>query len=246
MGIAFRKAAKHILDFIFPPKCELCGEIDTKSSYAYLCSKCFSEYKEIRGPVCTVCGVPFVSEEATSHVCANCLKERPRFDSSYSAGIYGGRLEDTIKAYKYGRKRFLFKPLSDFAIERFKENQIAQFDLLIPVPSSMKKLKARGFDHIYLIANELSMLTGKPLIWTNLMKTTDTAPQVELTMKERKTNIEGSFSLKEPDQIKGKDILLIDDVYTNGSTLNECARVLKKSGKARSVFCYTIARTVFS
>ncbi len=241
----FSNSFKGILDFVFPPVCSICGKTDSDSKYALLCDGCINEFKIIEEPFCTICGTPFISKEVENHPCSQCLKTRPYYNRSRSAGIYSGTLEDTIKTYKYKKVRSLFKPLSDFMFSRIEENfHEFSFDYVVPVPLSGKRLRNRGFHNAYLLAKTISEKRSIPVNFRNLIKFKDTKPQVELKFKERKTNILGSFKIMNTEMFKEKSILLIDDVYTTGNTLNECAKVLKKEGKAQRVECFTLAKTM--
>ena len=240
-------SAKSILDFIFPPKCILCSQVDHSSSYPFLCSKCKSEFKPIREPFCTICGMPFLSVHTENHICSACLKEKPRFKILRSAGIYGGTLESAIKAFKYGKRRFLHKPLADFILEICSASlHDLEFDLIVPVPISKRKLRERGFNQAYLLASRIAFTLGKTVDWQNLVKAKETHPQVEMELRKRKLNVEDSFIIKEPQLYKGKKVLLIDDVCTSGSTLNECSRILKRQGGVKKIYCLTLARTLIN
>jgi ComF family protein len=238
-------SVKKILDFIFPPNCIICSEIDHSSRYPFLCSRCISDFKPILTPLCTICGSPFFSSDTERHTCLACLNSKPRFDGSRSAGIYEGTLEKALKAFKYGRARQLAKPLADFILSR-SESFIDEihFDLVVPVPTGPRKLKERGFNQALLIARLISKKLGHHLNFENLYKSRETTPQVEFQINERRKNVQGSFAVRDSSVFENKSVLLIDDVFTTGSTLNECARVLKKEGKASEVYCLTAAKTV--
>ena len=242
--LSSNKFFKGILDFAFPPKCILCSKGDHSSIYPFLCSACLEDFNPIKEPFCTICGEPFSSKYAENHICTSCLSKKPKFDSSRSAGIYRDKLQNAIKLFKYGRKRFLYKPLSRFMNHsggKFFEGE--RFDLIVPVPPSLKKLRERGFDQAFLLAKEAGIHFKIPIDITHFIKIKDTKPQVDLDFKDRMKNIAGSFSVKNHGVFEDKKLLLIDDVHTTGSTLNECAKVLKKYGGAKEVHCLTVART---
>ena len=241
----FRSAFKNILDLAFPPKCELCGQIDPESTYPFLCKLCHNDFKSIDEAICSICGTPFLTSFASSNACETCFEDKPFFDESRSAGIYETKLKDAIKLYKYQKKRHFYKPLSKFVLKNlalYLEN--LNFDSIISVPMSSKRLRTRGFDHAYLLAREIGEYTNTNVDFQNLYKNRETEAQVELAYKDRKPNIKDSFSMKYPSKLVGKNVLLVDDVQTSGATLNECAKVLKKEGKAKQVYCVTVARTI--
>lgn len=158
-------------------------------------------------------------------------------------------IKNLIQKFKYEPFiKELAKPLSSLIIEHFQLldnpplflNEKESF-ILVPIPLEKKRLKWRGFNQAEEIAKELGSFLGIPLITDCLRKTRETIPQVELPPKARKENIKGVFSLREGKLVKNKKILLLDDVYTTGSTLKECARILKEAG-AREIIGVVVAR----
>ena len=119
----------------------------------------------------------------------------------------------------------------------------SSYDLLIPVPLHKSRLRQRGFNQTVILGNILKKKYHLPLRANILQRTTHTPPQVTLPVKERKANMRNAFKVNEPGSVEGKTILLLDDVYTTGATMNECARILKKSGASR-VDGFVIARAV--
>jgi len=115
--------------------------------------------------------------------------------------------------------------------------------MVMPVPLHRKRLKHRGFNQALLLAQGVAMHFGCMLSFDNLLRTRQTRPQVELSGEERALNVKGAFSLLHPQEVKNRGILLIDDVFTTGATMNECARMLKLAG-ARSVVAFTLARAM--
>lgn len=171
--------------------------------------------------------------------------EKRFFDSARTAGIYEGKLEEAVKRYKYAGRTFLYKPLSDFALLRLEKFITSLgIDVVVPVPLNAKRLRKRGFHHSFLIAREISKSLGCKVDHSNLIKHRDSTPQVELMLKERRDNIKGTFSIRGDHTFKDEVVLLVDDVITSASTLNECAKVLKNRGSAKCVHCLAVAGTI--
>lgn len=120
---------------------------------------------------------------------------------------------------------------------------LLNIDMIMPVPLHPKRLRQRGFNQALLLAHRISMRHDIPLVYDNLARVRPTRPQVELTGEERVKNVAGAFSLRFPEIVENKHILLIDDVFTTGATMNECAAVLKSAGAEQVTAC-TLARAI--
>lgn len=166
------------------------------------------------------------------------MTDEPSFEYARSYGIYDGALEEAIRLLKYHGVRRLSIPLSELLLEL----QMPEIDVVIPVPLYKKRLKERGFNQSALIARNISKRINKPLLINSLIKIRDTLPQVGLNVNERRRNVKGAFSVRDARGIYKKNILLIDDVLTTGSTVRECSKVLKKAG-AENIHVITIARS---
>jgi ComF family protein len=118
----------------------------------------------------------------------------------------------------------------------------AKFDIIVPLPVTEKRLKERGFNQSFIIAEEIGALTDKPLEYTSLCKIRETADQYSLSREERSRNIRGAFAVRNAGRVREKRILLVDDLFTTGNTAREASRILLKS-KAKEVHLFTLART---
>ena len=177
-----------------------------------------------------------------THACGECIQTSPYFDKAISAGPYKDTLAEAIKLFKYKKKIHIGKALAEEVMKRFsKENP--PVSLLIPVPLHPKRLREREFNQSAIIASVISSRFEISMLTDVLLRQRYTKPQVELGFRERKENVEGAFTIQNKEAIKGRNIILVDDVFTTGSTVNECAKVLKKNG-ADKVYVVTIARMV--
>jgi ComF family protein len=151
---------------------------------------------------------------------------------------------EAVHRLKYGRHTSLSRPLSALVRKTFLECwDGTTVDLLIPVPLHLKRLRQRGFNQAHLLIRRWAKHDGIPFDGLTLLRNRWTEPQTALSRKERKKNIKDAFLIKYRERIRGKKIVLVDDVYTTGSTVNECARVLMKAG-AELVDVLTLARAV--
>jgi len=163
------------------------------------------------------------------------------YDQALSVGYFEGSLREAIHQFKYRPCRSLGLPLGSWMAENIRE--LSGFDIVVPVPLHRKRLHQRGFNQALLLAHRISVAYDIILSFDNLARIRYTRPQVELSATERIANVEGAFALRRPVDVVEKRVLLVDDVYTTGSTLNECSIVLKKEG-AETVAALTLARAV--
>ena len=153
-------------------------------------------------------------------------------------------LRRVVQKFKYGRKVSLGRPLGQLMAQGCAEflNE-CPVELILPVPLHPKRLRWRGFNQSVLLARQVSRAYGIPVDPFVVRRNKETPPQTQLTEEERRKNVRGVFSLNPQKRIEGKRVLLVDDVYTSGATVNECSRVLKKGG-AQEVYVVTLARAV--
>lgn len=233
-----------LAEVIFPTTCMTCGVVLDYQRLPVFCEDCFSRIKFIRSSLCSCCGIPFGAAGEQDHLCGDCIVAAPAFSLARSAGHYENALLDAIHQFKYRGKtsvgKSLGKLMADFA---YPGLNIADYSLVIPVPLHRRRLRERGFNQAVILAREIARRFSLPLDFTTLKRHMYTNPQVSLGKKEREKNVRGAFVVKREDRIQDKDIILVDDVYTTGSTLRECARILKKHG-ARQVAALTLARAV--
>jgi len=239
-----------LMDLIYPPRCGVChaflqeDAVNHEGEEMDLCRRCFNSFVETTSPLCPSCGRPFGSGGGEDHTCADCLAARPSFDIARSPYIYEGLLMTAIHELKYARKTSLARslgPLLASYAARWLGNPVEKL-LVMPVPLHPRRLRQRGFNQSLLLARHVASRLEADLDCFSLRRTRFTQPQTNLTSDERKKNVRRAFGVVETSSLKGRAVLLIDDVATTGSTLNECARVLKKTG-VKEVSCLVLART---
>jgi len=238
MGFIF----KTIIDFIFPPTCAICGKCFSAEKEVVICPNCISQIKYIESPQCSQCGKPFYSEVAADHHCGECLTTRRYFNRARAMGCYDGTLRKAIHLFKYKLKNNLAFSLASLMADRMQSFFVGvAYHLIIPVPLHPGRLRERGFNQSLSLARLLSTHYEIPLNRYSLTRGKITKPQVGLSERNRKDNMRGAFLLSERSKVVDKNILLVDDVYTSGNTVDECSKVLIKAG-ARKVDVLTLAR----
>ncbi len=226
----------------FPSACRRCGILLERPGERLLCPSCRSALKACRAPYCPSCG-RFFEGDGSPHPCAACLRQPPLLSAHRSAARYDGAVKDVVLLFKYRGLRPLGRPLAGLLHAAIEDGDPPWrgADFLVPVPLHRRRRRERGFNQAEVLAGELSALTGIPVLSDALRKTVNLRPQTSLRSEARRANIRGAYRVARPEAIREKTIVLVDDVCTTGSTLGECARVLKGAGAA-DVRGVTVAR----
>lgn len=226
----------------FPSFCELCSALLEFPEERVICRSCWEGVRRSSSFCCICCGRYFESS-IQSQLCHGCLERRPPFSYHRSCGKYQGNLKDIILLYKYRRFQILGKDLAHFAYRSLdKEEEIWwEVNAVLPVPLHPKRKKQRGFNQAQIIARELALLRGIELVEGRLVKVKNVPPQTFLEVEKREKNVSGAFRVINGEKLKGKVVLLVDDVYTTGSTIRECSSVLKDAG-VKEVRALTLAQ----
>jgi ComF family protein len=194
-------------------------------------------------PLCAVCGIPFAGA-GEDHPCSSCVKSPPAFDTARAALIHDGPGRGLIHEFKYNLKTHLRRPLGLLMVENLADFAAARRpDLIVPVPLHVKRLRKRGFNQALLVAELLAQEWRIPLHRQAMERMRWTEPQVNLAAELRRENVKGAFCVPDMALVAGKRVLLVDDVFTTGSTVDECARMLKKAG-ATDVLVATVTRVL--
>ena len=231
-----------VLSVFLPPRCIKCGRVLPGGDDG-LCQDCFNEVSFISRPYCEKCGHPLDEEPANRKLyCASCLQNhRSPFRLSRSAFRYDDGSKNLILSFKFMDKTENAKVLGRWLFNAGKDIWNQGADVLIPIPLHYTRLLRRRYNQSALLCHELSRLCGLPVEYTAVERHRKTRPQVEFSGHARIKNVKNAFRIRHPERIRGKHIVLVDDVMTTGSTLKECALVLHKAGAA-SVDTLTVAR----
>ena len=232
------------LDTFFPPLCHLCKAPLPEGGELHLCPPCLGSVPFIASPHCIRCGVPFGTDGGVDHLCGACTAAPPPYTAARAAMLFAGPVRDLIHRFKYDRKVHLRRPLGLLTMSRLDEFVAAQgADLVVPVPLHSRRLRERGYNQAILLGELLARHWRLPLSRRSLRRVRWTEPQITLSAAERSANVRNAFAVEEAGRIEGKRLILVDDVYTTGSTVCECARVLHRAGAA-AVIVVTAARAV--
>ena len=219
---------------------------------ASCCRDCLDALTAISEPLCMCCGMMFMQPQEDSHLCGDCILQPKKFGMARATMVYDQQSMAIIHRFKYAGKIQLAKPFGGLMGHTYMRYwHPDSIDLILPVPLHHKKFRYRGFNQSYLmVASWKSNSALKPLAAFNkrirtdvLIRSKATVSQTGLGRHQRLKNIKGAFGVRLPEAVEGKRVLLTDDVYTTGATVNECAHSLLKAGAAR-VDVLTLARAV--
>jgi ComF family protein len=238
-----------LFDWLYPPRCRACRGRILGRDAEYFCEHCREHIQLVDHPLCNVCGRPFPDANGDDHECGVCLERPPQFIAARAWACYPREddhpLREVVQKFKYARKVSLGRPLGRLMARGCQEflREIDP-DVIVPVPLYPKRLRWRGFNQSVLLAREVSRAYGIHMDPFLLQRRHETAAQTRLAEEERRRNVRGAFTLDPDRPIRGKRVLIVDDVYTSGATVNECSRTLKQGG-AKEIYVLTLARAVY-
>lgn len=230
------------LELIYPEKniCFICETYDESIGSSYICPSCWKKAKKLLPPLCSKCSKP-IDYVSSINLCPECNTHKRYFELSKSPFLYEGEIKKAIYKYKYYNKHYYYKFFGNILINFMKENNYLNFDYIVSVPLHSSKMRIRGYNQSELIAKYLSKELNIPY-FDALKRTRKTIKQSTQSKEERRKNLENAFSIKNsPIELIHKTVLLVDDIYTTGSTVNECSKVLINYG-IKKVYVITIAR----
>jgi ComF family protein len=236
-----RKFSRHLFSLVFPDECRICEQPLEEVSRIPVCPSCLAKPAQLDAEYfCVQCRAPFQSRFPLDEEgrCGLCRRGLLGFDAAYSFGFYEGELRELIHLFKYERVETLAKPLGRLLSIALPRQQ--SFDAIVPMPLHWRKRWQRGFNQSALLAREVSRRTHVPVNHA-LRRVRNTAAQAGLTNTKRRLNVSGAFRAKNRADLRGRQVLLVDDVMTTGATASSCARVLKRAG-ASQVTLLTLAR----
>ncbi|MEM7619726.1 MAG: ComF family protein [Pseudomonadota bacterium] len=236
------KLASDVANVFLPPLCLACHT--SLTTHNAVCPKCWSQINFIAPPFCDRLGIPLPYHTEGQMLSTQALTHPPVYDHARSAAYFEGPMRHLIHAFKYADRH---EAIDLFArwLQHAGQDVLESADFLLPVPLHYQRLWARRFNQSAFLAKALSGYTGIPHNPFLLKRRKNTQSQVGLTLKQRQSNVSGAFHIDKTQikLLKGKEIVLVDDVLTSGSTVEACAGVLKKAG-ANKVNVLTIARVV--
>ena len=229
-----RQAAAAALDLVFPPQCAGCGAPGRP-----LCARCAQLVAPVPAEICAHCGRP---QPAATALCGQCRQGHSRLLLARAAALHIHPLREAIHALKYENRPELAQPLARYLVAVFQaapwDGLPQPIDAVVPVPLHAQRREERGYNQSELLASELCRVTGLPLEPAWLERTQATRQQVGLNAAERRQNVAGAFAAA--GSVRGHVLLLVDDVYTTGATLDACAEAATAAG-ARAAYALTLA-----
>lgn len=224
------------VNFLYPIRCSFCNIIIHKNSKYFLCDDCIKKIKFIDENSCIMCGKElFVGYK---RLCADCRLVKHSFDKACSVVEYSGEIKKALINYKFFEKRTIQNTFIKLLLDKI--TVFNNIDMVIPVPLHAKRMRQRGFNQSESLAKEIASELKCEYDNKSLIRIKDTISQSKLNRLKRLKNLKNVFKVLNYDIINSKDILLIDDIYTTGTTVSECAKALKFSG-ANKVYVLTIA-----
>ncbi len=223
---------KSIIDLIYPKNiyCICCGAIiDNKSKYS-ICDKCIRKIHWIEDKFCEKCG-RIIERDYVDTRCKDCKSKAHQFNQGYVCTKYGLYERVLMMDYKYGDKAYIGKILAEIMAERIAVETL-EVDLIIPVPIHASRKKKRGYNQAEILSKEIGRKLGKRNLNTAVIRTKKTKPMKSLNVNEREENVMKAFQIRGRyrEDLIGKKVLLIDDIYTTGSTANSLSRLLVEEG----------------
>ena len=227
---ALRGLGSALLDFVYPPHCSLC-KAPLQEDERVVCEGCWSKIQVISGPHCATCGCPLDEPAPT---CTNCESETLLFDRARILSPFDETIQSLIHLLKYKGKRSIGHRLGAMLGELIASDGDSDgADVIVPVPLHPSRKKERGYNQSALVASAIGDRLGVGTNTDLLVRTRRTATQTKLNAEERVKNVTGAFEVVHPEPVRGKGVLLVDDVLTTGATVNACAQALLEAGAKR-------------
>ena len=238
----FRRFWRLGLDLVYPQHCLSCGAWVGRSNAGHICGECASKVQLIGPEQCRRCGMPLGPYTAVRKECIHCRGAVLRFKAVSAPCRYEGVVRELIHAFKYRKATFLAAAFGEMMIRDLAgADMVKEASAVVPVPLHRRKWAARGYNQAELLAERIVRHYGLPLLVGNLTRVRYTPSQTRLSRAQREENLRGAFAVRRPEDLKGRKILLCDDVMTTGATGSECARVLLAAG-AKAVYVSVAAR----
>ncbi len=220
------------IDFVFTSFCPICDGQVFKDGYSYVCQECLDTLAWVRGTRCKLCGIPMSGMDFQGLTCASCREENLLFDQGRCMFVMEERSRGLIHDIKYHGARMILRDMPSWVDRCDGFREYLEGTVLVPVPLHRRRMGKRGFNQSEWIAHALRKAVGPSVDVVHALKRRKNTPtQTELDRNQRKANVKNAFALVRKNHLRKEDrIMLVDDVFTTGATLNACAEVLKEHG----------------
>ena len=227
------------ITFLYPAECRVCEEFLGTTSIPYICNNCWQDIHFLEPPWCDICGTPSING-----LCDTCAITPPRYGKLRTVAFYQTTLQQAIHFFKFEKKKGLARHLIHLINAHIPlDCSIAEYDFILPVPIHKKRLRERGFNQATLLANGIAKAGEVPILTNTLVRHRHTVAQSSLDREARQQNLIGAFEIRNPNIIRGKRLLIFDDVFTTGATIREIVNELWTADPAE-VDVLTLARTL--
>lgn len=227
--------AEWLLNALFPRRCPFCQRALSKGTL--VCDRCLGKLRIIESPFCLKCGKPVSKDQ---ELCMDCQRREHQFCSGRSVFLYNKPMKKAIYRFKYENKREYASFFADAIVQNLTEyGKYLGVDGIVPIPLHPRRERSRGYNQAALVARKIGAEWEIPVYENLLIRKTNTRPLKNQTEEQRKNNLKNAFLIK-ANGVQLKKILLVDDIYTTGSTIDEAARTLKEGG-ANEVFFISIS-----
>jgi competence protein ComFC len=232
LAIPGSKWGRALRDVFFPPVCVHCGRLVEDSRYEHLCVFCAARIEIVGPPHCDTCGFPYAGELAGERTCPHCEALEPEFGAGKTAALYRGPMASLVQRLKYHRGEYLDGDIARIAAAAPGFAAFLRGATLVPVPLHRRKERERGFNQTRLIAEAFASVgSGGAAVVSALQRVVDTKTQTRLNRDQRQANLKNAFAMAPGRSLTpGARIVLVDDIFTTGATLNACAAVLRRAG----------------
>lgn len=228
-----QKADTILLDLLYPPRCPVCdGVADSK---ARICQKCRKKVQQVKEPSCMKCGKPL--SDMRKEFCLDCDRKKHNFSQGKAVWVYENEIKKSIYRFKYQNKREYGRVYAEEIAARYGQwIKSKQIQVIVPVPLHKKRKRKRGYNQAEVLAKELGRILGLPVDTELLVRVRDTSPQKILNDAERKNNLKKAFKTTKS-VVQLQYILVVDDIYTTGSTVDAVAKILLEAGVLEVYTC---------
>lgn len=234
-----RQLGEGLLNIVYPKRCPMCMEVIPVHEEEGICPNCMDDLPYISEPRCKKCSKPVFDEEVD--LCFDCSKSEHYYSRGWALWLYEGKVRQALYRFKNNNNKIYGRIFGKEVVTLYYRDIIhSNIDMIIPVPLHSKKYKKRGYNQAKIIADAISEAVDIPCESHYLIRTINTKPQKHLSDVGRIHNMQKAFQVIRPECIENKRILLCDDIYTTGSTINGCAKALLRQG-AREVYFITVA-----